>query len=79
MPPSPWLSAVMTYQRYLTLTTRTSDQNMSERTPRTPAVRSTAGRWPMHSRMVYRGLVPMSPKTTPRAPRHRIALARGVE
>ncbi len=37
MPPSPWLSACMMKARYLTLTTRISDQMMSESTPLTAA------------------------------------------
>jgi hypothetical protein len=53
MPPSPWLSARMTNQMYFMLTTRMSAQKISDRTPKTPAVRSTpAGRCAMHSFMV---------------------------
>ena len=41
MPPSPWLSARMTKTRYLTETTMTSDQKISDSTPSTFS-RSTA-------------------------------------
>jgi hypothetical protein len=73
MPPSPWLSARMTNVRYLTVTTRVSAHTMSEQTPSTSA---TSGCCPgcgaMPTCSVYRGLVPMSPKTTPSAPRARM-------
>ena len=35
MPPSPWLSARITKTRYLNEITKTSDQTISEITPRT--------------------------------------------
>ena len=37
MPPSPWLSARITKERYLTTTTSVSDQNTSEMIPNTLA------------------------------------------
>ena len=45
IPPSPLLSARMTNSRYLMLMTTTSDQNTSERRPRT-FVSVTASSWP---------------------------------
>src|ERR1019366_567933 len=60
---------------YLTETTRTIVQITSEIIPSTPA---TSGRTPCTAKMeltAYRGLVPMSPKTMPSAPRLRAAAA----
>ena len=69
MPPSPLLSARMTRLTYLTATTMISDQVTSDSTPSTVLA---CGRRPCTGRkvscMVYSGLVPMSPNTTPRAP-----------
>ena len=62
IPPSPWLSARITSDRYLTATTRTSDQNTSDRMPSTFGVVTAmpcAG--PKHSLIAYSGEVPMSP------------------
>src|SRR5690242_11765 len=70
MPPSPLLSARITRLTYFTATTRISDQVTSERIPSTVAgrgCRPCSGR--KVSCMVYSGLVPMSPNTTPIAPR----------
>ncbi len=53
MPPSPWLSARITSIRYLTLTTITSDQKISERTPRTLAW-STPRVWVRESNASWR-------------------------
>jgi hypothetical protein len=75
MPPSPRLSARMTKVTYLTMTTRTIVQTTSEIIPSTPA---TSGRTPCTAKMeliAYRGLVPISPKTMPSAPRVRAAAA----
>ncbi len=75
MPPSPRLSAPMTKVTYLTETTRTIAQTTSEIIPSTPA---TSGRTPCTAKMeliAYRGLVPISPKTMPSAPRVKAAAA----
>ena len=69
MPPSPLLSARMMKVRYLTVTTIVSDQKISDRTPSRSATAASAADPRMHSLSVYSGLVPMSPKTTPSAPR----------
>ena len=74
MPPSPRLSARITKVMYLTMTTRMIVQTMSEIMPSTPPA---FGRTPWTRKMeliAYRGLVPMSPKTTPSAPRVRAAV-----
>ena len=71
MPPSPLLSARITNARYLIEMTMTSDQNASEATPYTFTL-STTIVWCSSvndSRSAYSGLVPMSPYTTPSAPR----------
>jgi hypothetical protein len=74
MPPSPWLSARSTKIRYLMTTTSTIDQKKSEITPSTE---SCVASWCMNdSRTAYRGEVPMSPYTTPSAPRDSAASAR---
>ena len=69
MPPSPWLSARITSARYLIEMTTMSAQNAIEASP--SALVSTTGRsWCSNdSRNAYSGLVPMSPNTTPSAPR----------
>src|SRR6266852_5330299 len=73
MPPSPRLSARITSTRYLIEMMMISDQTMSDSTPMTFC---GVGRTPCslrkHSRSAYSGLVPMSPYTTPRAPRERV-------
>ncbi len=70
MPPSPRLSARSTTPRYFTEITRISDQKISDSTPITLAcVGGTAYSPKKHSRIAYSGLVPMSPYTTPSAPR----------
>jgi hypothetical protein len=61
------MAAVMAKQTYLIVTTTISAQNTSDRKPRTasfPALPDDL----RHSRKVYIGLVPISPKTTPSAP-----------
>src|SRR5690606_42136398 len=67
-PPSPRLFARMTTVAYFRLTTSISAQKMIDSTPCTPATRSASGSRATDSRRAYSGLVPMSPKTTPRAP-----------
>src|SRR6478735_1278840 len=71
MPPSPWLSARITRSRYLIEMTMINAQNASDAMP--SALSSVTGRWwcSNDSLKAYSGLVPMSPKTTPRAPRAR--------
>jgi hypothetical protein len=70
IPPSPRLSARMTKMRYLKETTKLSDQKISDSTPSTF---SLVGEIPYsgakHSLSAYSGLVPISPYTTPSAPR----------
>ncbi len=62
MPPSPRLSAFMTNDRYLNVTTKVIAQNTSDRTPRTfSAVGATPWGPVKHSLSAYSGLVPMSP------------------
>jgi hypothetical protein len=66
MPPSPLLSARMINTTYLTDTTITSAQKISDSTPSTLAAVTGIPCVPWKaSLMVYRGLVPMSPYTTP--------------
>ena len=76
MPPSPPLSARRMKVTYLIDTIRVIAQNTREMTPYTssgavPTALLSAVKtvW-----IAYRGLVPMSPKTTPRAPRVRAAM-----
>ena len=69
MPPSPRLSARIMKATYLTDTTIMRAQTISDKMPNIlTSVRGT-GCAPTEktSFMVYRGLVPMSPKTTPSA------------
>ena len=68
MPPSPSLSAFITNKRYLIVTTSTNDQTIRERMPKTLSgvTVNPCDSW-KHSRSAYRGLVPMSPYTTPMA------------
>ncbi len=68
IPPSPRLSARVTKLRYLTPTSKHRAQKISESAPRILSVGSTECRLATHSRSAYSGLVPMSPKTTPKAP-----------
>ena len=71
IPPSPPLSARMMKVRYLSETMIVIDQKTSEMTPKTsPSVGSTL-LWSIEKTVcsAYSGLVPMSPKTTPSAPR----------
>ena len=75
IPPSPSLSARSTKQTYFRVTMRMSTQMMQEMTPVTSSSsRRTA---PLSSvktvRNTYSGLVPMSPKTTPKAAKPRPA------
>ena len=71
-PPSPRLSARSMLTRYLKETRKVRLQKISERIPLTfSGVRAT--RWvpEKHSFKAYRGLVPMSPNTTPSAEKDR--------
>ena len=69
MPPSPWLSARITSARYLIEMMTISAQNAIDASPRA-LVSTTARSWCSNaSRKAYSGLVPMSPNTTPSAPR----------
>ena len=61
MPPSPLLSARMMKVAYFTLTTRISDQKISESTPNTLCGLTCTPCWPNASLNAYSGLVPMSP------------------
>src|SRR5579859_4665551 len=74
MPPSPPLSNRSTTVTYLSDTISVIDQNIIDSTASTLA--SVSGRpWgPLNASLnAYKGLVPMSPYTTPRAPRVRTA------
>src|SRR5688572_2253407 len=66
-PPSPRLPARVTKVMYFPLTTSIKDQKISDKTPRTLLVLSSAGRYLIESRSAYSGLVPISPNTTPSA------------
>jgi hypothetical protein len=68
VPPSPRLSARITSTTYLSDTTTTSAQKMVDRPPSTALSVNGMPRagWKV-SLTAYSGLVPMSPKTTPRA------------
>ena len=70
MPPSPSLSARRMKTTYLIETIKVSDQNTSEMTPYTSS--GVGFTTPLSIAntvcMAYRGLVPMSPNTTPMAP-----------
>src|SRR5450631_3243466 len=70
MPPSPSLSARMIRTTYLTDTTIAIDQITIEMTPKTSAGVGLTLLWSMLKTIcsAYSGLVPISPKTTPRAP-----------
>jgi hypothetical protein len=69
MPPSPSLSARMTKVTYLTDTTIVIAQITIEMTPNTSTGVGLTLLWSMLKTVCneYKGLVPMSPKTTPRA------------
>src|SRR5512140_3810438 len=70
MPPSPLLSRRMTYATYFTEMTMTRTQNTSERTPSTLGTVGVTEFFPRKdARNAYIGLVPISPNTTPSAPR----------
>ena len=75
MPPSPSLSARSTNATYLIDTTTVTDQKTSEITPCTSSWvgRTTPSSIEKTVCRAYRGEVPMSPKTTPRAPSARAA------
>ena len=70
----------MTKVRYFSDTTSSSDQNMSESRPSTLASFRAIG-WLLSnaSRMANRGLVPMSPNTTPMAATANVVVAVPVE
>ena len=61
MPPSPLLSARMMKPAYLIETTRISDQNISERMPRTFSSVGGTACAPNVCLIAESGLVPMSP------------------
>ncbi len=78
MPPSPSLSARITSMTYVTVTMITTDQKISEMIPNTLSVDAATGCGSLGLKTVwtvYRGLVPMSPKTTPSAPSANAACA----
>ena len=78
MPPSPWLSARMMMNTYLSVTTKTSDQLIKDRIPYTAATISAGLFAPEASTdtlSAYKGDVPMSPNTTPKAPTMRASIA----
>src|SRR6266487_1210945 len=81
IPPSPSLSARITSRTYVIVTTIVTDQKISEMIPKMLSSVTLTGWGSLGLKTVwtvYSGLVPMSPKTTPRAPRARAvwALAR---
>ena len=70
MPPSPLLSArriKVTYSRDIT---SINTQKITDSTPRILPGSNAKAWWPAlkHSRSAYKGLVPISPNTTPSAP-----------
>ena len=78
IPPSPSLSARITSRTYVTVTMIVTDQKISETTPKMLSCDTLTGCGSPGSKTVctvYSGLVPMSPKTTPRAPTARAACA----
>ena len=76
IPPSPRLSACRTSQAYLIAMTMVSDQKNRLSTPSTVDGSRGIPWWAeSDSLMAYRGLVPMSPKTTPRASMVRASFA----
>ena len=71
IPPSPSLSARITNRTYVTVTMIVTDQKISETTPKTLSCDTLTGCGSPGLKTVwtvYNGLVPMSPKTTPKAP-----------
>src|SRR5262249_10764277 len=71
IPPSPSLSARITSRTYVTVTMIVTDQKISETTPKTFSLDTGTGCGSPGLKTVwtvYSGLVPMSPKTTPRPP-----------
>ena len=70
MPPSPSLSARMISATYFTETITAMDQKTIDTTPSTSLGVGCTRLWSMLNTVciAYSGLVPMSPKTTPRAP-----------
>ena len=76
MPPSPLLLARMMKVMYLIETTAMSDQKIIDNTPSMFKIFSSRILFPIEkiSRIEYRGLVPISPKTTPRAAKDRAAV-----
>src|SRR6516162_4745747 len=71
IPPSPSLSARITSRTYVMVTMIVTDQKISEMTPKMLACDTVTGCVSLGLNTVwtvYSGLVPMSPKTTPRAP-----------
>ena len=78
IPPSPSLSARMMNGTYVTVTMIVTDQKTSEMTPKMVSCDTLTGCGSLGSKTVctaYSGLVPMSPKTTPRAPTARAPCA----
>src|SRR5579859_2696436 len=71
IPPSPSLSARITSRTYVMVTMIVTDQKISETTPKMLSCDTLTGCGSLGLKAVwtvYSGLVPMSPKTTPRAP-----------
>ena len=71
IPPSPSLSARITSMTYVMVTMIVTDQKISETTPKMVSCDTLTGCGSLGLKSVctvYSGLVPMSPKTTPRAP-----------
>ena len=71
IPPSPSLSARITSRTYVTVTMIVTDQKISEMIPKMVSCDTLTGCGSLGLKTVwtvYSGLVPMSPKTTPRAP-----------
>ena len=74
IPPSPSLSARMITITYFSVTTRISDQKPSDSRPLTVGASGTSPKCGLNiSLMVYSGLVPMSPNTTPTAATTKVA------
>jgi hypothetical protein len=68
IPPSPSLSARMITSTYFSVTTRISDQKPSDSRPLTVRASGLRPKCGLNiSLIVYSGLVPMSPNTTPTA------------
>src|SRR5579859_7852058 len=78
IPPSPSLSARITSSTYVTVTMIVTDQKISETIPKMLSCDTMTGCGSPGLKTVctvYSGLVPMSPKTTPRAPTARAPCA----